>query len=529
MLIQRKHGILLFTEATSHGKWIIVKTQNPDEVYVDQHGITPEFPTAEEAAKYIRDTMKWKDDTYSAKFVNTEFVPEADVEIEDDEEIEADIEAGTDIEAAGNDLSEQSLREAQLKMAKSGNPGTEVVDDNPEGYNDSPDWVPQYAELAKIKLPMALDLIGRKPWTFNQIVTAMKPAIRSIISKIDWSYRAGDENKREVGPYSVALERLAKILKVDKGWAWFAGYAYQQIKGRALRDRWQSGIIRKPLPRKDRPTETPASGIVSMDATTGDEEAQISAKIPDTTPIAGRTVCPECGGKGTTPCNRCDGTGKISISGKQETCDKCKGDTSKKEICRICKGQRFINVAEERPKPSPLDTTSKVEREPIYIQFISKILDAAGLSPRQKQIIALYFGIKQAASMDKFSEVAKALGITDVKVREAFNRGMEHIRNYIQANNESLNEFLDIVEQLDWDRRQTKISRTSNGKFIVVAYTQRKSKAGERIKDQYEWTPAVIKTPEVITQPADGFDTFDQANAFKKKYEYEKMKKPFET
>jgi hypothetical protein len=195
----------------------------------------------------------------------------------------------------------ENLREQLLKKYHEGNI-VSIVDDNPEGYTER-----TYDNLKRVKVPLLLDLIGRTPWTIQEVLEAMKPSIMEVTFK--WVYSRPsfhpDEGK-SLGDTAV----LDSLLR-DKGIAWFAGYCYQAIDSSISRG-YQKGT------RLMRGSHRWVNySVVSTDAPVGfDEGATIGDFISSQIGKAERERCPICNGAGKVGnliCDRCEGTGMATI------------------------------------------------------------------------------------------------------------------------------------------------------------------------------------------------------------------------
>ena len=256
------------------------------------------------------------------------------------------------------------LRQAQLNTYKGGK--AQVIDGNEPGDTEK-----KYRNLSKIWMPLILDVIGKIPWTVEEVIEAMKPLIK----------RWANEYGRHRGGYqpddaeSDGVKAVFQALEKDGGRSPFALFCARTIKRAIQRGEKGASII--PIPHRERLYSD--KSITSMDAETGTEAtSSMSGSIPSDIQSVSRTSCPAC--SGNTP------FGTIK---DDET-----GETVK---CPVCKGRGSILVGGRRTDSGdPEERVIEKRKLAGYRTKLSSILHMANLSPRQIEIILLRFGLEGA-------------------------------------------------------------------------------------------------------------------------------------
>lgn len=297
------------------------------------------------------------------------------------------------------DLSQQALRNAQMakfqdpmfhtdEWSKSG-PG-QVVDNNPVGYTDR-----SYETLKQVKMPLILDVVGRTPWTVEEIILAMGPSIRSLCAKYAGRRAAYQADEAE----SLALEAILLALNSDKGLAWFAGHCYERMESAITRGGRTSGIIKtseKEKQWRDR--------VRSTEDNVGVGDATLGEFISGETSLMERRRC---------------GDKRIVIDPKTNkptekfvaTCTRDPKDRKYKvdgEICDRCGGRGLITVVVDRQRmDNPLDHVIRSHKKASAKQAWDII--AKELTPKQLEVLQLHLGLDRSGVPRPASEVAEIL------------------------------------------------------------------------------------------------------------------------
>ena len=271
----------------------------------------------------------------------------------------------------------------------------EILDRNPEGYKER-----TYDTLKRIKFPLILDYTNppvlpplvpnrkwddrevadirnwtftyitpsRKPWTVEEVLKAMEPAIKSLVRE----YTGKRPGYQPEDAESDGMKAVLDALWTDKGLAWFAGYCYEKIEAAIRRGAKNSGTIRAPERMKQW-----RDNIVSTDLRIGEGDATVGEFIGAHLAIPQKMVC---------------GDYRIDKNGDPELVKKtCKKGKIGDKICDRCKGTGLIVVFRERIARTADEITHNRER----IEEAKAIWDkiSAVLTPRQKEVMELRYGI----------------------------------------------------------------------------------------------------------------------------------------
>lgn len=297
----------------------------------------------------------------------------------------------------------RELRQHQTEISKSDvfrDKGGQIRDDNPPCYTGR-----TYTELAKIKMPLILDEIRLdpvppeyahltqpfwKPWTVEEVIHAMEPAIRAISSQYTRRRSAFQADEAE----SLGKEAVLAALWTDLGLAWFAGYCYEKIEAAIRRGAKTSGIIRA----SERKGEY-RDKVRSTDDVLGEGDNTLAETIPENLPLPVRERCGDYWLDGKRVCK---GTNDAIFI---PTCNNGKLESG--EICDRCKGTGRILLFEERTTRSPMELAAERMRVEEFQWVFRKLTD--GLSERQIEVLLLKEGLDPNGHRRDAAEVAAIL------------------------------------------------------------------------------------------------------------------------
>jgi len=181
---------------------------------------------------------------------------------------------------------EESLRAAQLRNWSQRN--GKVADENPENTPKT------YAALTKVWMPLILDVVGKEPWTVEEVLNAMKPVIvahaRSY-SRMQPAFQFDDA-------VSVGQEAVLSALAKDQGRAPFGPYAANEVRRAIQKAVAASSFIKAPERKRTYTGGIPASLDRPLG---GEDEGGISQFVSTSSPQVERTRCSVCGGSGVVP------------------------------------------------------------------------------------------------------------------------------------------------------------------------------------------------------------------------------------
>jgi len=325
----RSHGVLYLVEAPILLEDVFFDEDNYEYVVVDKSGepVSSKFTDREGAAEYIEMSKEegglgssLDDDDYAIKIIT-----KADEGDEDKskksisglpDQITVD---GKEYDLAGNADEQGNIFDEEILAAiqkfradnekyrtATGKEKThvgEVSDSNPEGYRNDPDF-PDYRHLKNVKLPLALDRIGRQPWTIAEIVEALgglkfkggeASGVKGPISKIVRRQRSMDLGDA----FQEATFAIMQALKTDKGIQPFSGHVFNAMSRRADRRAYKQG--RSQVDTRTARTKGQKVGdvIQSMDAPVGDDEGSMHDIQGHVDAFMAKKICPQCGSKET--------------------------------------------------------------------------------------------------------------------------------------------------------------------------------------------------------------------------------------
>jgi len=283
-------------------------------------------------------------------------------------------------------LDKDSLRDQQLKYK-----------DEAADKNEGDDYERNYRTLSRVWVPMALDHIGRRPWTLDEIIDAMMPIIQKFAREyggLRGSYHFDDA-------FSDAMNALLRAIYRDKGIAPFGKYAAKEIV-RAVQ-KGAKGASLVPIPHRER-TYTDKDITSLQAAASGESDIQVGSHLGGDAETAARVDCPVCGKKG-------------EVDGEQ---------------CDLCNGRGWIIVGDQvRKDVTPADDAAEIERVKLLKHTISRLLHEADLPDRQMEIVLLSYGIegvydptiKSSGEPRMQQAIARILGVADTILKRDPNTG----------------------------------------------------------------------------------------------------------
>lgn len=349
------------------------------------------------------------------------------------------------------------MRGKQLQMYEAGRI-VQVADNNPDPtYIDSPH--PTYQQLKKVFCPLILDKAPpiittdadgqnvstpHKPWTLKQVMAGLWPMISKMIAS--WT---GDGFSQSEA-IEVALVGMMKALINDRGMSPFPDFARQYIKGELYRAKKQAGVIKRPLREKGWANQGLTSTDNPLIGADGGEDGTVASTIKSDTTGYEKLECPTCHGAKFDPedegvlCTYCDGHGTFGQDkrGNPKKCPLCRGNGRIKTDCTTCAGTGRVIVTSRKEwgEDSGLDVaggltvdpkTGKTERKDVSIdgelgvderaeiierlnkaaRLIERLMNDSGMTPQQKQIVALAFGLDGSMQAKPPTEVARLLAV----------------------------------------------------------------------------------------------------------------------
>ena len=228
-----------------------------------------------------------------------------------------------------------------------------------------------YRALTRTFMPLILDHPDAnppgKPWTIDEIIEAMMPIVHKFANEYGGkrpSYQIADAVSDGT---NAVLDALAK----DGGRSPFGNFAATTIKRYIQRGLKGASII--PIPHRQR-TYTDKD-VSSLDKPIGgDDKLTAAGTVPSAKSAAYREKCPQCGGAKTIPdpetgdpmpCSLCGGTGKLTLGGPTEV-----GPETPDEISAEREGLKKAR------------------------DMVRRVIEAAGLTPRQTEVLLLHHGIE---------------------------------------------------------------------------------------------------------------------------------------
>lgn len=384
------------------------------------------------------------------------------------------------------------MRAHQIEMFEKGEctPADKNPDPNYLAKFDKMGAMQKLAHLKNVFCPLILDKCDppRKPWSINQVMEAMMPIVDNLLSSKKWG-GDGFDASMGIGP---ALTGMMNALINDRGKSPFPGYAERNYIVPKIRIAKKTGGA---VGRAQASDGWMNSGVTSLATPTGiDGQGELGDNLAQDTATFEKVKCPSCKGVGFDPddegetCTNCHGSGTFGSDkkGQPKKCPLCKGHKNEqgtaviKHPCPTCSGTGSLIPYAEREVEKDIQggfrinpKTGEMERRDVVVndqssdgantdndqivirlnsaaRLIERLMQEADVTPTQRQILALAFGLDGSLKAKGPTEVAALLGIIRNLPKPMAKQGIEvAIRNSLRKMRNVISSTKD--EQLfDW-------------------------------------------------------------------------------